>query len=277
MPELPEVETTRLAISPCLLNETIKTVVIRHQQLRFPVSRELSSCAGKKIVGVFRRAKYLLIQLSEHHILLHLGMSGHLRIVTSESAAGKHDHIDLQLTNGLILRYHDPRRFGLWLYITENPLHHPLLSHLGPEPLTDSFNAEYMMQRATGKKQNIKSFIMNNQIVVGVGNIYATESLFLSGIHPLTPAKSLSYDAFCTLSTHIKNILDQAIIAGGTTLKDFFADGKPGYFANNLQVYGRKNKPCFNCESLIELVKINGRSTTFCPTCQSINDMKGCL
>ena len=270
MPELPEVETTRLAISPCLLNETIKTVVIRHQQLRLPVPPELRLCAGKKIVGVFRRAKYLLLQLSEHHILLHLGMSGHLRILTEDSLAGKHDHIDLQLTNGLILRYNDPRRFGLWLYLTENPDTHPLLSHLGPEPLTDSFNADYMMTRAEGKKQSIKSFIMSNQIVVGVGNIYATESLFLAGIHPLTQARLLSYTEFCTLTAHIKNTLQLAIAAGGTTLRDFYAaDGKPGYFANNLQVYGRNNQPCFCCQSLIELVKINGRSTTFCPTCQS--------
>ncbi|MDP1602164.1 MAG: bifunctional DNA-formamidopyrimidine glycosylase/DNA-(apurinic or apyrimidinic site) lyase [Legionella sp.] len=269
MPELPEVETTRLAISPYLLDETIDKLVTRHQQLRLPVSPDLQFSVGQKIRAIERRAKYLLLHLSKGCLLIHLGMSGHLRIANKGALAGKHDHIDLQLVNGLILRYQDPRRFGLWLYLTQNPLEHPLLSHLGVEPLDDTFNGSYVFNRAHKKTQSIKSFIMNNEVVVGVGNIYATESLFLAGIHPETPAGSISYERFEILISYIKKVLRQAITAGGTTLKDFYAlDGKPGYFANELLVYGRKNQPCFRCDTLIEIVRIAGRSSAFCPGCQ---------
>ncbi|MBA2657589.1 MAG: bifunctional DNA-formamidopyrimidine glycosylase/DNA-(apurinic or apyrimidinic site) lyase [Tatlockia sp.] len=270
MPELPEVETTCRGISPYLINQTIKAVVIRQHKLRCPVSPELSThCVGQKIISVNRRAKYLIFKLSEGFLLNHLGMSGHLRLIDGDLAATKHDHVDLELTNGFTLRYNDPRRFGLWLYRAINPELSRPLSHLGLEPLAQSFDGNYLLQRAKNKVQTIKSFIMTNEVVVGIGNIYATESLFLAGIHPLTPAGSLVLESFHRLARQIKLVLQQAIDAGGTTLRDFYAsDGKPGYFSNNLLVYGRKNKSCFRCHSLIQVVSIGGRSSAFCPNCQ---------
>lgn len=273
MPELPEVETTRRGISPFLLNQTITAITIRQSQLRLQVSPELKArCVGQVVQAVSRRAKYLLIELSDGFLLNHLGMSGHLRIVKPDTPVGKHDHLDFQISNNHILRYNDPRRFGLWLYIAENPEQHRLLTHLGPEPLSEAFNGEYLFRRANHKTQSIKSFIMTNDIVVGVGNIYATESLFLAGIHPQTPAGSLKQENFDKLADHIKQILQQAIDVGGTTLRDFYAfDGKPGYFTNKLLVYGRKNLPCFQCKDLIQAVTISGRSSAFCPSCQNRN------
>lgn len=272
MPELPEVETTRQAIMPYVINRLIKTIVIRHQQLRLPVSTEITVCSsGQQITAVERRAKYLLLHLSKGYILIHLGMSGHLRLATNNDHIGKHDHIDLELSNGIILRYNDPRRFGLWLYIADNPLQHRLLAHLGPEPLSDNFTADYLQQKALQKTQAIKSFIMTNDIVVGVGNIYATESLFLAGIHPKQPAGSLTKQQYIALVDYIKQVLQQAILAGGTTLRDFHGlDGSPGYFVFNLQVYGRKNQACFHCGCIIELIRIGNRSSTFCPNCQPL-------
>jgi formamidopyrimidine-DNA glycosylase len=270
MPELPEVETTKQGITPLLINQPIVGVTVRQQQLRLPVTPNLSAlCSGKLLITISRRAKYLLLHLSEGYLLIHLGMSGHLRIVNSQAPTGKHDHIDLCMENGSILRYNDPRRFGLWLYIEENPLHHRLLRHLGPEPLTAAFNGDYLYLCSRKKTQCIKSFIMNNKIVVGVGNIYAAESLFLAGIHPLNPAGNLSKEQLFYLSYHIKKVLQQAIDVGGTTLRDFYAaDGKPGYFSNELKVYGRRKKNCYACNTLIEVVTISGRNSAFCPTCQ---------
>lgn len=272
MPELPEVESTRRGISPFLLQQTITAVIVRQDKLRLPISTEIrTTCVGQTILAVKRRAKYLLLELSEGYLLNHLGMSGHLRIVDNNTAAGKHDHLDVSLSNGLSLRYNDPRRFGLWLYLSSNPEQHRLLSHLGPEPLTTDFNGAYLLQQGRHRKQNVKSFIMSNEIVVGVGNIYATESLFLSGIHPLTPAKNLNQTQFELLALQIKRVLQQAINAGGTTLRDFLqTNGKPGYFKNELQVYGRKNQPCFKCKTLIQSLTIGGRSSSYCPNCQKI-------
>lgn len=272
MPELPEVETTRLAISAYLANQTIKYIVVRKSELRLPVPIALETdCPGQKISAVTRRAKYLILELSIGYILIHLGMSGHLRLIAPGQEPKKHDHIDLILNNGTIMRYSDPRRFGLWLYLEDNPIHHKLLSHLGPEPLTDDFNAHYLFQRAQNKKQSIKSFLMNNDIVVGVGNIYAAESLFLAGIHPLQPAGSLSLPQFASLVAYSKEVLTQAIHLGGTTLRDFYSlEGKPGYFINRLQVYGRNDKPCFKCNSSIKTIRIAGRASAFCPICQPL-------
>lgn len=270
MPELPEVETTRRGISPFLINKTIQNIVIRQNKLRLLVPPLDQLCVGQKIEGVLRRAKYLLIELTSGYLLIHLGMSGHLRLVSPGTRFGKHDHIDVLLEDGKTLRYNDPRRFGLWQYLTEDPYQHPLLAHLGPEPLSATFNPEYLANRAHKKQQSIKSFIMRNEIVVGVGNIYATESLFFAGIHPATPAGLLKIEHFDKLVQQIKRILENAICAGGTTLRDFFAvDGKPGYFAQALQVYGRKNLPCFQCQQLIQVKIIGGRSSAFCPNCQS--------
>lgn len=270
MPELPEVETTLRGISPFLIDQTITSIVVRQPQLRLPVTPGIHlHCINKKIRAITRRAKYLLIHLSEGYLLIHLGMSGHLRVVDSHSIPAKHDHIDLCLTNGRTLRYQDPRRFGLWIYLAENPAHHRLLTPLGPEPLLEDFHAEYLIQQARNKKQPIKSFIMDNRMVVGVGNIYATESLFFAGIHPKMPAGEVSKKQLINLCKQIKNILQQAIDAGGTTLRDFYAaDGKPGYFSLALNAYGRKNLPCFHCHTLLQTVVIAGRNSYFCPQCQ---------
>ncbi|CDZ75864.1 Formamidopyrimidine-DNA glycosylase [Legionella massiliensis] len=277
MPELPEVETTRRGISPFIIKQTITAVTVRQPQLRFLVSPELNTlCIGREILAVRRRAKYLLLDLSEGYLLNHLGMSGHLRIVDKNTVAGKHDHLDLTLSNGYILRYNDPRRFGLWLYLSSNPEHHRLLCRLGPEPLTDRFDGAYLFRQSRNKQKNIKSFIMTNEVVVGVGNIYATESLFLAGIHPLAPARSLSLPRYERLAQCIKDVLQQAIEAGGTTLRDFYtSDGKPGYFANQLLVYGRANKPCPKCKSLIQALAIGGRNSAFCPNCQKPKEILG--
>lgn len=271
MPELPEVETTKQGIKPHLEGQTISKIVVRNPKLRIPIPEHLDIlCSQKKITCVDRRAKYILIQLSQGYLLIHLGMSGHLRINANDSNPEKHDHVILSLTNGLALIFCDPRRFGLFLYLDENPLHHKLLSHLGPEPLSEHFNGDYLFEKTRHKNKAIKSFIMDNNTVVGVGNIYATESLYLAQIHPQMPTKSLSEEACHTLAIHIKKVLKQAIECGGTTLRDFYAfDGKPGYFSQALQVYGRKNQPCFRCQNLIQSVFIAGRNSAFCPQCQS--------
>ncbi|CAM2923099.1 bifunctional DNA-formamidopyrimidine glycosylase/DNA-(apurinic or apyrimidinic site) lyase [Legionella worsleiensis] len=272
MPELPEVETTKQGILPHLEGQIIKGAHVRNASLRLPVPAQMNEwCLGKKILTVTRRAKYLIIHLNEGYLLIHLGMSGHLRVVPEGTQAQKHDHIDISLTNGFMLRYCDPRRFGLFVYTEDNPHQHSLLSHLGPEPLSEDFNPEYLSNKAQNKNQPVKSFIMNNDTVVGVGNIYASESLFLTGLHPLTPAKNLSKPQINDLTAHIKKILHSAITAGGTTLKDFYAfDGKPGYFRISLQVYGRKKQTCYRCSSLIDSILIAGRQSAFCPQCQPL-------
>lgn len=272
MPELPEVETTKQGIKPHLDGQIINRITIRNPKLRLPVPLNMDElCAGKSITNITRIAKYILIHLSEGYILIHLGMSGHLRIVPNETKPEKHDHIDMLLSNNLVLRYCDPRRFGLFIFIADNPYQHPLLAKLGPEPLSEDFNSNYVYQRVKNKTQSVKSLIMNNEIVVGVGNIYATESLFLSGIHPLTPAKNITLAQWDVLIFHIKKILRSAIKAGGTTLRDFYSfEGKPGYFSVSLKVYGRKKQSCFQCNSQIETVVIAGRHSAFCPQCQPV-------
>lgn len=269
MPELPEVETTRRGISPSLINQSIERIIVRQPKLRHLVNDNISEItSGLNITDVSRRAKYLIIHLEKGYFLVHLGMSGHLRLVNDKIKPEKHDHIDLCLKNGVILRYNDPRRFGLWLY--EEHLPHPLLAKLGPEPLLDDFSGEYLYKAVQKRVKPIKTLIMDNHIVVGVGNIYASESLFEAKIHPLTPAKNLSYKQCESLCEIIKDVLAKSIKAGGTTLKDFYAaDGKPGYFVNELLVYGRKNKPCNECSTPIDNLVIGGRNTFYCPKCQS--------
>lgn len=271
MPELPEVETTKQGIKSHLEGQTIHEINVRNFNLRIPVPNNIDElCAGKKIIAVTRRAKYILIQLSRGYLIIHLGMSGHLRIISGATIPEKHDHITLNLTNKQALCFSDPRRFGLFTYVDENPHQHQLLSHLGPEPLSEDFDGSYLYQRAKNKNKPIKSFIMDNEIVVGVGNIYATESLFLAQLHPNKPTKNVSEEQCHLLVKHIKAVLQQAIESGGTTLRDFYAfDGKPGYFSILLQVYGRKNQPCLHCQRLIETLVIGGRSSAFCPNCQN--------
>ncbi|KTC66445.1 formamidopyrimidine-DNA glycosylase (plasmid) [Legionella adelaidensis] len=270
MPELPEVETTKRGIAPYLKNKVIDKIIVRQDKLRVEVTPRLHElCSGQTIVDIHRRGKFLILQLTRGSILIHLGMSGHLYL-SQQSDLKKHDHIDLCLKNGTILRYNDPRRFGLWVYVTENPAHSLHLKNLGPEPLSSDFNSQYLFLQSRNRKQCIKSFLMNNTTVVGVGNIYATESLFLAGIHPQKMAGMLTPKECDNLCEQIKSVLLAAIHAGGTTLKDFLSvEGKPGYFSHSLRIYGKENQPCSQCNTPIKKVTIAGRSSAFCPHCQS--------
>lgn len=268
MPELPEVETTKRGIAPHLLGQRIDKFVIRQPKLRWPVSKELSQLQGAAIEAIERRGKYLLLETVNGTALLHLGMSGSLRICAADLTAEKHDHVDLVLTNGVALRLRDPRRFGAVLWAGCGELH-PLLAHLGVEPLTDEFSAEYLLGRAKNRQVSIKEFIMNSHIVVGVGNIYANEALFKAGIHPRRAAGQVPLLELQRLVTAIKVVLARAIEQGGTTLRDFVReDGQTGYFQIELQVYGRGQQPCVSCGSLIEQIRQGQRSTWYCPHCQ---------
>ncbi|CCN37755.1 Formamidopyrimidine-DNA glycosylase [Vibrio nigripulchritudo SO65] len=270
MPELPEVEVSRLGITPHLKGQKVKAIHVRQPKLRWMVPDSLQSLVGEEIVDITRRAKYLMIETKAGSAVVHLGMSGSLRILDAMMEPGKHDHVDLVLKNGKVLRYNDPRRFGSWLH-AEPGEQHEVLSHLGPEPLTEEFSLEYFVDKAKRKKTVVKQFIMDNKVVVGVGNIYANESLFMSRIHPQTPANQLTDDELALLHKNIIAVLETAIKQGGTTLKDFNqVDGKPGYFAQVLQVYGRTGEQCQACESEIEEVKIGQRNTFYCPECQPL-------
>ncbi|MGY6027234.1 bifunctional DNA-formamidopyrimidine glycosylase/DNA-(apurinic or apyrimidinic site) lyase [Phytobacter sp. AG2a] len=268
MPELPEVETSRRGIEPHLVGANILHAIVRNGRLRWPVSSEIHSLSDKPVLSVQRRAKYLLLELPDGWIIIHLGMSGSLRILPEELPAEKHDHVDLVMSNGKVLRYTDPRRFGAWLWTKELEGHN-VLAHLGPEPLSDAFNADYLQQKCAKKKTAIKPWLMDNKLVVGVGNIYASESLFAAGIHPDRLASSLSRAEYELLVRVIKAVLLRSIEQGGTTLKDFLqSDGKPGYFAQELQVYGRKGEPCRVCGTPIVAAKHAQRATFYCRQCQ---------
>ncbi|AWX14416.1 DNA-formamidopyrimidine glycosylase [Mergibacter septicus] len=269
MPELPEVETAKNGILPYVKGTTIQTLTIRTAKLRHPISPELFDLANQVVLEIQRRAKYLIFKLNNGYILVHLGMSGSLRLVENTASPQKHDHIDMLLDNGKILRYNDPRKFGAWLWV-EDLENYPLLTKLGPEPLTEAFSADYLYQVSRKKTTAIKTFLMNNQIVVGVGNIYANESLFLCGIHPTMPAMKLTQSEAKQVVTNIKKVLSEAIKQGGTTLQDFLQpDGRPGYFAQQLLVYGRKAQPCVTCRQLIESMVIGQRNSFYCPQCQT--------
>ncbi len=268
MPELPEVEVSRMGITPHLSGKTIKHITIRQPKLRWMIPEELSQLTGQVILGIQRRAKYLLLKTEKGSIIVHLGMSGSLRILNEGHEAGKHDHVDLLLTDGTLLRYNDPRRFGAWLW-QDKEQEHELFKHLGPEPLEELFNADYVFEKARGKRVCMKPFIMDNKVVVGVGNIYANESLFLANIHPQTAAGKLKLNEWKALVKVIKQVLATAIKQGGTTLKDFNqADGKPGYFAQELRVYGKAGQPCPICGEDIQQLKIGQRNSYFCADCQ---------
>ncbi|HCA8727506.1 TPA: bifunctional DNA-formamidopyrimidine glycosylase/DNA-(apurinic or apyrimidinic site) lyase [Klebsiella pneumoniae] len=268
MPELPEVETSRRGIEPHLVGATILHAVVRNGRLRWPVSEEIYRLSDVPVLSVRRRAKYLLLELPDGWIIVHLGTSGSLRILSEELPAEKHDHVDLVMSNGKVLRYTDPRRFGAWLW-TRTLEGHPVLAHLGPEPLSDAFNADYLQQKCAKKKTAIKPWLMDNKLVVGVGNIYASESLFSAGIHPDRLASSLSREECEQLVKVIKLVLLRSIEQGGTTLKDFLqSDGKPGYFAQELQVYGRKGEPCRICGTPVVGTKHAQRATFYCRQCQ---------
>ena len=269
MPELPEVEVTRQGISPYLVDQTVTNLIIRNASLRWPVPEIAKQIIGQTIRQVRRRAKYLLIDTDAGTTIVHLGMSGSLRILPRDTPIEKHDHIDLELANGRILRFNDPRRFGAWLWYELPEEAHPLLSKLGPEPLTDGFNPLQLATALKGKKKAIKLCLMDNHIVVGVGNIYANEALFAAGIHPEAEAGKIDNERLTVLVAEVKQILAHAIKQGGTTLKDFTnADGKAGYFAQKLHVYGRGGDTCTACGHLLSEIRLGQRTTVFCGICQ---------
>ena len=270
MPELPEVETTRRGIAPLLVGKTVQRVVVRERRLRWPVSPALSrGLADATVRGVRRRGKYLLIDTARGTAIVHLGMSGSLRIVDADQPPFAHDHLDLVLAGGKAIRFTDPRRFGSWSWTTRDPAEHPLLAHLGPEPLDDAFDGAHLHARSRGRKSAVKNFIMDGRIVVGVGNIYASEALWAARIHPRRAAGRIARSRYDALADAIKTVLARAIEQGGTTLRDYAqSDGNPGYFAVKLNVYERAGKPCKRCGTPIRSEVIGQRSSYFCPTCQ---------
>lgn len=269
MPELPEVETTLRGIYPSLLGQQVTQVILRQTKLRWPIPSKLKKILlDQTINSIRRRGKYLLLDFAHGTLILHLGMSGRLRILSEHLPPKKHDHADFHFSNGILLRLTDPRRFGAILW-SDNPDHHPLLRSLGPEPLTDAFDGTYLTQRAKGRKLPVKSFIMDSRIVTGVGNIYAAEALFRAGIHPGQAAGAITLKSYAALAQAIKQVLQHAIKKGGTTLKDFMkSDGSPGYFSIELQVYGRGGEPCVKCGQPLAEMRIGQRSTVFCKQCQ---------
>lgn len=278
MPELPEIETLKNGLSPHLKNILINSVTIRQANLRWPIPSNIKKIlSNSTIIDISRRGKYLLFHLSNNAILMmHLGMSGTLRLVDNTTKLKKHDHVDIILNNNKILRYNDPRRFGAILLASgdknnKDSLHNHLrLKDLGPEPLTNEFNADYMIAIAKNKNAPVKHFIMNNKVVVGVGNIYATEALFYSKINPTKPVADINQKQWQVLVTKIKNVLIKAIECGGTTFKDFInADGKPGYFKQELSTYGRAGQPCIKCNQPLLLIRQQGRATVYCEHCQN--------
>ena len=270
MPELPEVETTCRGIAPHLEGQWVKNIIIRQPRLRWPIPDFLAQrLTGAQLNAVNRRAKYLLLQFDCGYLLIHLGMSGSLYIVTPNKTAGKHDHIDFIFANNHILRLTDPRRFGAVLWLGDQPDTHPLLSKLGPEPLTDAFCGKYLYTQSRNRKLAVKQFIMDQQVVTGIGNIYASESLFASGIRPTRATGKISLVRYEKLALAIKQILSEAIARGGTTLRDFVGgDGKPGYFRQQLLVYGRAGLPCPKCQHPLIEIKLANRSSVFCQYCQ---------
>ncbi|QKT04197.1 bifunctional DNA-formamidopyrimidine glycosylase/DNA-(apurinic or apyrimidinic site) lyase [Ectothiorhodospiraceae bacterium 2226] len=270
MPELPEVETTARGIRPLLTGRRVAALVVRNPRLRWPVPADLArTLPGQRVTGVARRAKYLLLRLEHGTLILHLGMSGSLRVIPADTPPGTHDHVDLVLDDGQALRLRDPRRFGCVLWTAEADAAHPLLRDLGPEPLSEGFAGDYLWGRARGRRVEIKPFLMDSRIVVGVGNIYANEALFIAGIHPLRAAGRISRARYRVLAEAIRAVLEAAIVQGGTTLRDFAAsDGKPGYFQLALKVYGRPHLPCPRCATPIRHIQQGQRSTFYCPSCQ---------
>ncbi len=269
MPELPEVETTRRGIAPHLVGRRVDAVHLRRPDLRWPIPTAISrALPGQEIFAVSRRAKYLLLETAAGSALLHLGMSGMLRVLDPDTPVGKHDHYDLQLDSGRVLRFTDPRRFGCLLWQGPDEVH-PLLATLGPEPLSDAFDGDLLWHLSRGRRGAVKNFIMDQAVVVGVGNIYASEALFAAGIHPARAAGKVSRARYAALAIEIRRILAHAIRRGGTTLRDFLApDGAPGYFEQELMVYGRAGEACRTCGTPIRSRMIGQRNTFWCPACQ---------
>ena len=269
MPELPEVETTRLGLLPHIIGRRIESVLVREARLRWPVPEDLSKrLSGNTIDDLQRRGKYLLFDTGRGRLIVHLGMSGSLRVVQPGTPLLTHDHIDLQLEGNIRLRYNDPRRFGSFHWLPPGDAH-PLLSGLGPEPLDAAFDGAHLYRLSRGRRAGVKPFVMDARVVVGVGNIYATEALFLAGILPSRAAGRIALSRYDRLATCIKQVLAAAIDQGGTTLRDFVGgDGKPGYFAQQLWAYGRAGHPCKRCGSRLREKRLGQRSSVYCVACQ---------
>lgn len=279
MPELPEVETTRRGIAPYIEGQEITEVLVRHKRLRVPVPDDLAErLVGARIGVLKRRAKYLQIPIqsasalageTDATLLWHLGMSGSLRIATVGDLPKKHDHIDVVTTSGYVLRYHDPRRFGFVDWQLDDEALDKRLAHLGPEPLSQAFNGKWLYTLSRNKRVAIKPFLMDNQVVVGAGNIYAAEALFMAGIDPRRAAGRISRARYDALALAVKEVLAAAITQGGTTLRDFVSgQGEPGYFAQCLKVYGRHGQPCLRCGAELRRITLGQRASVFCPGCQ---------
>lgn len=269
MPELPEVETTRRGLAPHLVGRRIVALDVRQPRLRWPIPRALRKhLPGQRIEAIERRAKYLLVHTEPGSALLHLGMSGSLRVLPASTPVGAHDHVDWRLDSGQVLRFTDPRRFGSQLWQPRGEMHE-LLAGLGPEPLSDAFDGDLLWARSRGRTAAVKLFLMDQAIVVGVGNIYASEALFAAGIHPKRAAGSVSRERYARLAGEVKRILTHAITRGGTTLRDFISpDGAPGYFEQELFAYGREGEPCRVCGASIRASVVGQRSTFYCTHCQ---------
>ncbi len=270
MPELPEVETVLRGLKTVLMQQQVSDVVVRCDKLRWPITANLKSILMRQqVLALARRGKYLLIHLTKGTLIIHLGMSGRLCVLTNALPLKPHDHVDVVFSDQLLLRYNDPRRFGAILWTDEDPYQHVLLKKLGPEPFDSAFTAKYLFETTSSTRVAIKALIMNHHMVVGVGNIYAAEVLFLSGIHPATLANQISLEQCRLLVKFIKQVLKKAIEQGGTTLKDFVnSQGKPGYFSQKLKVYGREGLPCVSCQSLVQSITLGQRTSAFCPVCQ---------
>lgn len=269
MPELPEVEVTRLGISPHLVGKTLQGAIVREPRLRLAVNPDLDArIAGQPLRQIRRRGKYLLLDLDSGSILVHLGMSGHLRVLPRETPVVKHDHVDLLFSQDICLRFHDPRRFGVlcWLEAADA---HPLISRLGLEPLGPEFSGDYLYAHSRQRQIPVKAFLMDAHLVVGVGNIYANEALFDAGIDPRRPAGRISLERYRRLAEAVRRVLEAAIQQGGTTLRDFTRpDGRNGYFRLSLAVYGREGQACIRCGKILQGIRIGGRATTYCSHCQ---------
>ncbi len=270
MPELPEVETTRRGLQPHLVGSMVRGLEVRQASLRQPVDPQLDPLLRRRrIQALGRRGKYLLLHFTHGCLLSHLGMSGSWRLLAQAREPRRHDHLDLLLSRGRVLRYHDPRRFGLLLWAGSDWQQHALLRHLGPEPLEDGFDGSRLHRRAQGRRAAVKTFLMDRRTVVGVGNIYASEALHLAGIHPARAAGRISLARYQRLATAVRSVLEEALQAGGTTLRDFTAEaGQPGYFGRQLRVYGREGQPCPRCAGLIRRSVLGQRSSFYCASCQ---------
>ena len=271
MPELPEVETTRRGVAPNVERQKVTEVRIYDRRLRWPVPRDLPRrLIGRVIDRVDRRSKYLLFRLGPDTLIVHLGMTGSLRVYRDPPPKRAHDHVDLEFANGVVLRYHDPRRFGAVLWSPRSAQAHPLLAALGPEPFAPQFDADYLYGATRKRRAPIKLVLMDSHVVVGVGNIYANESLFRAGIHPARAANRISRERFGRLVNAVRETLTDAIAKGGSTLRDYVdSSGEPGTFQLDYYAYGRAGEPCRVCRSTLRSARLGGRATVYCPACQT--------